>query len=156
MNAILDRKVQQKGEALPEYAVEDAFDFIRLVERIHDAAYPLFVKRSNLYVGETGSEYIAIVKVLADLAKLSEMDQLEPVKFKVFRDLTVKVREKVLRKQDMTLEAMTTLVAESEAMDLINASFRSKQASKPKKEKTKKTCQKERGGEKQEAKEEVA
>ena len=104
------------------------------MERIHDAAYPLFVKRSNLYVGETGSVYIAIVKVLADLAKLSEMDQLEPVKFKVLRDLTVKVKEKVLRKQDMTLEAMTMLVAESEALDLINASFRSKQASKPKEE----------------------
>ena len=85
-------------------------------------------------MGETGSEYIAIVKVLASLAKLSEVDQLEPGKFKVLRDLTVKVREKVLRKQDMTLEAMTTLVAESEAMDLINASFRSKQASKPKEE----------------------
>ena len=115
-----------------------------------------------MYVGETGSEYIAIVKVLAYFAKLSEVDQLEPVKFKVLRDLTVKVREKVLRKQDMILEEMTTLVAMSEAMDLINVSFRSKQASKPKEEalqavkKNRKTGQKERGGEKREAKEEVA
>ena len=136
LNAILDKEVQQKVEALPEYAEADAFEVIRLVERVHDAASPLFVKRSNFYVahrggGETGSVYIARVKVLADLAKLSEMDQLERVKFKVLRDLPVKVREKVLRKQDMTLEAMTTLVAESEAMDLINASLRSEQVKVP-------------------------
>ena len=86
---------------------------------------PLFVKRSNFYaahreVGETGSSYIARVKVLGDLAKLSSMDENEHVKFKVLRDLPAKVREKVLSKPDMNLEAMTQLVAESEAMEVIN------------------------------------
>ena len=56
------------------------------------------MKRSNFYAahignGETGSVYIARVKVLADLAKLSDMDQMEHVKFKVLRDLPAKVRE---------------------------------------------------------------
>ena len=48
------------------------------------------------------------------------MDENEHVKFKVLRDLPAKVREKVLSKPDMNLEAMTQLVAESEAMEVIN------------------------------------
>ena len=76
LNAILDREVQQKVEALPEYEMADAFEVLSLVERVHDSANPLFVKRSNFYAahrggGEAGSAYIARVKVLADLAKLA-------------------------------------------------------------------------------------
>ena len=98
LNAILDREVQQKVETLPEYAAANSPEVIKLVEQVHNAANPLFVKRSNFYAahrgnGETGSVYIARVKVLADLAKLSDMDQMERVKFKVLRDLPAKVRE---------------------------------------------------------------
>ena len=115
MNAILDKETQQKAEALPEYATSDVFEVLQLVEGVHDTANPLFVKRSNFYaahreVGETGSSYIARVKVLGDLAKLSSMDEHEHVKFKVLRDLPAKVREKVLSKSYMSLEAMTKLV----------------------------------------------
>ena len=56
---------------------------------------------------------------------------VEHDKFKVLRDLPAKVREKVLRQQDMTLEAMTTLVAESEAMDIINPSLKPDQHKLP-------------------------
>ena len=52
------------------------------------------------------------------------MDHMEHLKFKVLRDLTDKVREKVLKQQDMTLDEMTTLVAEAEAMDIINNSLK--------------------------------
>ena len=136
LNAILDKEVQQTVEALPEYAAANSFEIIKLVERVHNAANPLFVKRSNFYAthrgsGETGSVYIVRVKVLADPANISDMDQMEHVKFKVLRDLPVKVREKVLRQQDMTLEAMTTLVAKSEAMEIINASLKPEQLKFP-------------------------
>ena len=105
------------------------------MEKVHDTANPLFVKRSNFYAahrgsGETGSVYIG-VKVLADLAKLSNMDQMEHVKFKGLRDLPIKVKEKVLRQQDMTLEAMTTLVAKLEAIEINNASLKPKQPKFP-------------------------
>ena len=53
------------------------------------------------------------------------MDHMQHVKFKVLRDLPLKVREKILRNQDMTLDEMTTLVAEAEAMDIINNSLKS-------------------------------
>ena len=43
----------------------------------------------------------------------------------------MKVREKVLRKQDMTLDEMTMLVAEAEAMDIINNSLKSEQPKVP-------------------------
>ena len=43
----------------------------------------------------------------------------------------MKVREKVLRKQDMTLDEMTMLVAEAEAMDIINNSLMSEQPKVP-------------------------
>ena len=97
---------------------------------VYDTANPLFVERYKLYaahrqVGETGSSYIARVKVLGDLAKLSSMDEHEHVKIKVLKDLPAEVREKVLNKPDMSLEAMTKLVAESEAMVVINSSLRS-------------------------------
>ena len=36
------------------------------------------------------------MKVIGDLAKLSEMNEAELVKFKVLKDLPVRVREKVL------------------------------------------------------------
>ena len=49
------------------------------------------------------------------------------MKFKVLRDLPVKVREKVRSKPDMNLEALTKLVAELKAMEVINASLRSNQ-----------------------------
>ena len=39
----------------------------------------------------------------------------------------MKVRERDLKKQDMTLEVMTTLVAEAEAMDITNNSLKSEQ-----------------------------
>ena len=112
MNAVLDKEVQQKVESFPEYAMAGAFEVLQLVEGVHNTANPLVVKRSNFYaahrdVGETGSSYIARVKVLGDLAKLSSMDENEHVKFKVLRDLPAKVREKVLSKPDMNLEAMT-------------------------------------------------
>ena len=79
MNAILDKETQQKAEALPEYATSDVFEVLQLVEGVHDTANTLFVKRSNIYaahreVGETEASYIARVKVLGDLAKLSSMD----------------------------------------------------------------------------------
>ena len=60
------------------------------------------------------------------------MDQMEHVKFKVLRDCPIKVREKVLRQQDMTVEAMTSLVAKSEAMEIVNASLKPKQPRFPK------------------------
>ena len=116
MNSILDKDTQQKVESMPEYSTADAFEVLQLVELVHDIANPLFVKRSNFFAahrgaGETGSSYIARVKVLGDLAKLSSMDEPELVKFKVLRDLPVKVREKVLSKPDMNLEVLTKLVA---------------------------------------------
>ena len=88
LNAILEREIQQKAEALPEYITADALEVIKLVEQVHDAANPLFVKCSNFYAahrasGEAGSVYIARVKVLADLAKLSDMDHMQHIKFKV-------------------------------------------------------------------------
>ena len=49
LNAILDKEVQQTVEALPEYAAANSFEIIKLVERVHNAANPLFVKRSSLY-----------------------------------------------------------------------------------------------------------
>ena len=52
------------------------------------------------------------------------MDHRQHVKFKVIRDLPAKVQEKVLRHPDMTLDEMTILVTESEAMDIINASLK--------------------------------
>ena len=64
LNAILDKEVQQKVEALPEYAAANSLEVIKLVEQVHDAANPLFVKGSNFYAahrgnGEAGSVYIA-------------------------------------------------------------------------------------------------
>ena len=62
--------------------------------------------------------------MLADLAKIADMDHKEHVKFKVLTDLRVKVREKVLRDPDMTLDDMTILVADVEAMDIVNNSLK--------------------------------
>ena len=82
-----------------EYATANSLDVIKLVEKVHTAANSLFVRRSNFYAtyrgsGETGSVYIARVKVLADLAKHSDMDLMQHVKFKVLWDLPARVREK--------------------------------------------------------------
>ena len=101
LNAVLDKEIQLKIEALPEYGVADALEVLKLVEKVHDSANPLFVKRSNFYAahraaGEVGSAYIARVRVLADLAKIKDMDHNEHVKFRVLKNLPVKIREKVL------------------------------------------------------------
>ena len=47
LNAIIDKEIQLKIEALPEYAELDALEVLQLVERVHDAANPLFVKRRH-------------------------------------------------------------------------------------------------------------
>ena len=137
VNSILDKETQQKVEALAEYEASDAFEVLVLVERVHDTANPFFVKRSNFFAAhrssdEKGSAYIARIKVLGDLAKLSRMDEQELIKFKVLMDLPLKVREKVLRKPDMDLEALTKLVDELEAMELIHASLRTEPGKTPK------------------------
>ena len=54
------------------------------------------------------------------------------MRYELTRDIPVKAREKVLSKPDMDLEALTKLVAEFEAMELINASLRAKQPKTPK------------------------
>ena len=136
VNAVLDKEIQLKVEALPEYNLSDALQVLKLVEQIHDSSNPLFVKRTNFYAanrtsGETGSAYISRVRVLADLAKLKDMDHTEHVKFRVLRDLPVKIREKVIKDQSMTLDAMTVLVAEQEAMDIVNNSFKSDHQKQP-------------------------
>ena len=61
---------------MTEYSTANAFEVLQLVEQVHYKANPLFVKRSNFFashrgVVETGSSYIARVKVLGDLEKLS-------------------------------------------------------------------------------------
>lgn len=58
-----------------------------------------------------GLAFISRVRVLADLAKLKDMDHNEHVEFKVLKDLPVKIHEKVIKDQSMTLDAMTVLVA---------------------------------------------
>ena len=63
LNAVLDKEIQLKIEALPEYGVADALEVLKLVEKVHDSANPLFVKRSNCYAahragGEVGSTYM--------------------------------------------------------------------------------------------------
>ena len=136
LNAVLDKEIQLKIEALPEYTLSDALQVLKLVERVHDSANPLFVKRTNFYAanrtgGEAGSAYISRVRVLADLAKLRDMDHNEHVKFKVLKDLPVKIREKVIKDQSMTLDAMTVLVAEAEAMDIVNNSLKSDHQKQP-------------------------
>ena len=125
VNAIIDKDIQLKIEALPEYAESDALQMLDLVERVHDAANPLFVKRSNFYAakrsgGEAESTYLARVRVLSDLAKIDDMNGAEHIKFKVLTDLRMKTREKILRKPDITLDEMTVLIAELEAMDIVN------------------------------------
>ena len=55
LNAILDREIQQKVEALPESATANSLEVLQLVEQVHDAANPLFVKRSNFYAATRGS-----------------------------------------------------------------------------------------------------
>ena len=79
LNAIIDKEIQLKIKALPEYIAADALEVLKLVEKVHDAANPLFVKRSSFYAansggGESESAYIARVRVLADLAKIADMD----------------------------------------------------------------------------------
>ena len=69
VNAIIDKEIQLKIESLPEYAESDALEMLDLVEKVHDAANPLFVKRSNFYAakrsgGEAESTYLARVRVL--------------------------------------------------------------------------------------------
>ena len=91
LSAIIEKEIQLKIQALPEYIEADALEVLKLVERVHDAANPLFVKRSSFYAahrggGEAESTYIARVRVLADLAKIADMDHKEPVKFKVLTD----------------------------------------------------------------------
>ena len=44
LNAILDREIQQKVKALPEYITVDPLEALKLVEQVHDAANSLFVK----------------------------------------------------------------------------------------------------------------
>ena len=136
LNVVLDKEIQLKVEALPEYGLADALQVLKLVERVHDSSNPLFVKRTNFYAahragGEAGLAYISRVRVLADLAKLKEMDHNEHMKFKVLKDFPVKKREKVIKDQTMTLDAMTVLVAESEAMDIVNNSLKSDQHKQP-------------------------
>ena len=137
LTSILDKDTQQKVEAMEQYNEADAYEVLRLVEEVHNAANPLFVKRANFFAAyreasESSSAYIARVKVLGDLAKLSEMDQSELVKFKVLKDLPIRIREKVLLLPDTTLEALTKLVAEHEAMEVINANLKADPAKLPK------------------------
>ena len=92
LNAIFDREIQQKVEALPEYALASSLEVLQFVEQVHSAANPLFVKRSNFYAatrgsGEAGSVYLSRIKVFANLAKLSDLDHRQHVKFKVIRKL---------------------------------------------------------------------
>ena len=54
LNAILDKEIQLKIKALPEYVDSDALEVLKLVEKVHDAANPLFVKRSNFYAAHRG------------------------------------------------------------------------------------------------------
>ena len=110
---------------IAKLAEADSLEILKLVEKVHDAANSLFVKRSNFYAvkrggGEVESTYLARVRVLSDLAKIGEMDGKEQVKFKVITDLSTKTREKILRKLDITLDEMTVLIAEMEAMDIVN------------------------------------
>ena len=132
LNAIMDKEIQLKIKALPEYVDSDAHEVLKLVEKVHYAANPLFVKRSSFYAalragGEAGSAYYARVSVLAGLARIKDMDHKEHVKFKVLKDLPVKIREKVLKDQDMTLDDMSVLVADVEAMDIVNNTLKSEQ-----------------------------
>ena len=129
LNAIIDKEIQLKIEALPEYVEADSLVILQLVEKVHDAANPLFVKRSNFYAakrggGESESAYLARVRVLSDLAKIDDMGGKEHVKFKVLTDLRTKTREKILRKPDITLDEMTVLIAEVEAMDIVNSTLK--------------------------------
>ena len=129
LNAIIDKEIQLKIESLPEYAEADSLEILQLVEKVHDAANPLFVKRSNFYAakrggGEAESTYLARVRVLSDLAKIDDMDGAEHVKFKVLTDLRMKTREKILKKPDITLDEMTVLIAELEAMDIVNSTLK--------------------------------
>ena len=106
---------------MPEYAMADAFKVLQLVEKVHDTANPLSVKRSNFFAAhrganETCSAYIARVKVLGALAKLADMNEAELVKFKVLKDLPIRIREKVLLKPDMDLEALMKLVSDKRLM----------------------------------------
>ena len=142
LKAVLDKEIQLKVEALPEYGLADALQVLKLVERVYDSANPLFVKRTNFYAahragGEVGWAYISRVRVLADLAKLKEMDHSEHMKFKVVKDLPVKIRENIIKDQSMTLDAMTVLVAEAEAMDIVNNSLKSDQQKHPPQQGTK-------------------
>ena len=131
----MDKDIQLKIKALHEYGVADALEVLKLVEKVHNFANPLFVKRTNFYAayragGDVRMAYIARVRVLADLAKLKDMDHNKHVKFKVLKDLPVKIREKVLKDQT-TLDDMTVLVAEAEAMDIVNNSLKSDQQKLP-------------------------
>ena len=104
---------------------------LRQVENIYDKGNQLFVKCSNFFAAysgtsKTSSAYIARAKILGDLSKLSDMDEPELVMFKVLRDSYVRIIEKVLIKPDMDLEELTNLVCEHQAMELINASFKTK------------------------------
>jgi hypothetical protein len=67
LNAVLDKDIQLKIEALPDYGVADALEVLKLVEKVHDSANPLFVKRTFFYAahragGEVGSAYIDRVR----------------------------------------------------------------------------------------------
>ena len=82
LNAIIDKEIQLKIESLPEYAEADSLEILELVKQVHDAANPLFVKRSNFYAakrggGEAESAYLSRVRVLSDLAKIDDMDGKE-------------------------------------------------------------------------------
>ena len=160
----MDKDIQLKIEALHEYGVADALEVLKLVEKVHDFANPLFAKRTNFYAAhrageEVGSAYIARVRVLADVAKLKDMDHNKHVKFKVLKDLPVKIREKVLKDQT-TLDDMTVLVAEAEAMDIVNNSLKSDQQKLPPRQGTKSqgrlnNSARDKAGENSEAEEEV-
>ena len=129
MTSVLDKETQQKVEAIRECVMANANEVLQLMDKVHDTAKLLFVKRSNFFAAyrapsEASSSYIARVKVLGGLTKLSDMGEPELVKFKVLRDLPVRIREKVLLKPDMDLEALTKLVSDHEAIELINASLK--------------------------------
>ena len=42
LNAIIDKEIQLKIEALPEYIDADALEVLKLVEKVHDAANTFF------------------------------------------------------------------------------------------------------------------
>ena len=74
LKAILDKEIQLKIEALPEYFDSDALEVLKLVEKVHKAANALFAKCSNVYaaVKETAQDEEATKEAAAEAAAAEE------------------------------------------------------------------------------------